>query len=181
MLKAVLAGFVTCASLVACDSGGDEPSVPAGSRIEVSSSAFAGDGKIPAEHTCDGAGKPVPLSWEAAAGADGYALAMTDPDAPGGRFTHWVVFGLPGTVTEIGPRLPGSAVQGLNGFGDPAYGGPCPPKGDPPHRYEFVVYALGDGADTGHLSTASTLEELLDAIRCCVVASGRLTGIYERG
>src|SRR5207245_2548759 len=33
-------------------------------------------------------------------------------------------------------------VQSLTDFGVPGYGGPCPPKGDRPHRYVFTVHAL---------------------------------------
>jgi len=33
-------------------------------------------------------------------------------------------------------------VQSKTDFGKPGYGGPCPPKGDKPHRYIFTVYAL---------------------------------------
>lgn len=181
MSKTMLVVVIACGLLTACDSGSDrDESVPAGNRIDVASPAFTDDGAIPTAHTCDGAGKPVPLSWETAEDAEQYAVTMSDPDASGGRFAHWVVFGLPGSVTEIEAKLPQGAVEGLNGFGDPAYGGPCPPEDDPPHRYEFAVYALSAQADTQSLGTGSTLEELLDAIRCCVVASGRLTGTYRR-
>jgi len=30
----------------------------------------------------------------------------------------------------------------MTDFGQPGYGGPCPPSGDKPHRYIFTVYAL---------------------------------------
>jgi Raf kinase inhibitor-like YbhB/YbcL family protein len=30
----------------------------------------------------------------------------------------------------------------MTDFGQPGYGGPCPPPGDKPHRYIFTVYAL---------------------------------------
>ena len=33
-------------------------------------------------------------------------------------------------------------MQGRNDLGNDAYHGPCPDKGDPPHRYTFTVYAL---------------------------------------
>ena len=38
--------------------------------------------------------------------------------------------------------LPQGAVQSNTDFGSPGYGGPCPPKGDKPHRYVFTIFAL---------------------------------------
>ena len=38
--------------------------------------------------------------------------------------------------------MPKGAVQSVTDFGTPGYGGPCPPKGDRPHRYVFTVHAL---------------------------------------
>ena len=34
------------------------------------------------------------------------------------------------------------AKQVATDFGTPGYGGPCPPKGDKPHHYNFTIYAL---------------------------------------
>ena len=33
-------------------------------------------------------------------------------------------------------------IQSRTDYGQPGYGGPCPPQGDKPHRYRFTVYAL---------------------------------------
>jgi len=33
-------------------------------------------------------------------------------------------------------------MKGMTDFGTKGYGGPCPPAGDPPHRYVFTLYAL---------------------------------------
>lgn len=30
----------------------------------------------------------------------------------------------------------------MTDFGQPGFGGPCPPPGDKPHRYIFTVFAL---------------------------------------
>jgi phosphatidylethanolamine-binding protein (PEBP) family uncharacterized protein len=45
--------------------------------------------------------------------------------------------------------LPAGAFGGTTDFldtgvtgGNGNYGGPCPPQGDPPHRYIFTLYAL---------------------------------------
>jgi Raf kinase inhibitor-like YbhB/YbcL family protein len=41
-----------------------------------------------------------------------------------------------------GPAAPKGAVQSRTDFGVPGYGGPCPPKGDRPHRYQFTIFAV---------------------------------------
>ena len=38
--------------------------------------------------------------------------------------------------------LPHGALQGRTDLGTAEYHGPCPAKGDAPHRYEFTLYAL---------------------------------------
>ena len=37
---------------------------------------------------------------------------------------------------------PAGSVQSVTDFGQPGFGGPCPPVGDKPHRYIFTVHAL---------------------------------------
>jgi phosphatidylethanolamine-binding protein (PEBP) family uncharacterized protein len=44
----------------------------------------------------------------------------------------------------------------MNSFGETGYGGPCPPHGDDPHRYVFLVEALdatGDVLASAELTT----------------------------
>ncbi|MBU3655953.1 MAG: YbhB/YbcL family Raf kinase inhibitor-like protein [Alphaproteobacteria bacterium] len=41
------------------------------------------------------------------------------------------------------PLSPAAAIRQIrNDYGQAAYGGPCPPKGDKPHRYIFTLFAL---------------------------------------
>jgi Raf kinase inhibitor-like YbhB/YbcL family protein len=47
-----------------------------------------------------------------------------------------------GAGTTGRPGLPTGARQVTNDYGEASWGGPCPPVGDPPHRYNFTVYAL---------------------------------------
>ena len=37
---------------------------------------------------------------------------------------------------------PKGTMQMRTDFGQPGWGGPCPPKGDKPHRYIFILHAL---------------------------------------
>jgi phosphatidylethanolamine-binding protein (PEBP) family uncharacterized protein len=38
--------------------------------------------------------------------------------------------------------VPPGSKEGRTDLGKLAYHGPCPAKGDPPHRYIFTIYAL---------------------------------------
>ena len=38
--------------------------------------------------------------------------------------------------------LPKGALQTRTDFGKPGYGGPCPPEGHGPHRYQFTLFAV---------------------------------------
>lgn len=99
---------------------------------------------------CSGGNKSPHLKWEGApAGTKSFALMCFDPDAPtGSGFWHWVIVNIPPSVTELavdagnpkGGKLPAGALQTRTDFGQPGYGGPCPPDG--PHRYQFTVFAV---------------------------------------
>lgn len=80
-----------------------------------------------------------------------FALMVYDPDAPtGSGWWHWIVYNIPAKVNSLpagagkaeGSLLPQGAVQSNTDFGSHGYGGPCPPKGDKPHRYVFTIFAL---------------------------------------
>ncbi len=102
---------------------------------------------------CTGKNLSPALNWKGApAGTKSFALLVHDPDAPtgGAGWWHWVVVNLPATTTGLpqgvgtsdGKQLPEGAQQFKTDFGGPGYGGPCPPQGDKPHRYNFTLYAL---------------------------------------
>ena len=73
-------------------------------------------------------------------------MIVDDPDAPGGLFTHWLVWNIDPTTSQLGENsVPAGAAQGTNDFGRIGYGGPCPPAGT--HRYYFRLFALDQKID----------------------------------
>jgi len=151
--------------------------------IPVSSPAFKEGDKVPTKYTCQGQDVSPPLAWsQPPEGTQSLALIMDDPDAPGGVFTHWVLFNIPsdsGGLPEAVPtqaQLPGGALPGKNDFGRIGYGGPCPPPGRP-HRYRFTLYALDCSLD---LKAGVSKQQVLDAMQGHILGQGQLTGTYQR-
>jgi Raf kinase inhibitor-like YbhB/YbcL family protein len=102
---------------------------------------------------CSGGNLSPELHWSGApAATQSFVVTLFDRDersTPSGWW-HWVVYNLPKNVSSL-PQgagaehrsaLPTEALQGRTDLGEDAYHGPCPAKGDPPHRYVFTVYAL---------------------------------------
>lgn len=149
--------------------------------FKLTSPAFSDGSPIPAQHTCDGRDRSPALRWSGAPeGTRSFALIVHDPDAPGGAFTHWVLFDIPAGVEEIPEGAAPTAVglPGANDFGKTGYGGPCPPPGHGRHRYFFTLYAL-DLEKTG-LRQGARRAEVESAIRGHVLGQAQLTGVYER-
>lgn len=142
---------------------------------------------MPTEYTCDGSNISPPLAWDGAPEqTTTFALLVDDPDAPGRTFTHWVCYNIPGEVTRL-PRdvdfethfddAEPPPEEGVNDFGDMAYGGPCPPPGDAPHRYFIRLYALDTALDLG---PGATREQLTDAMEGHILDETDLVGVYGR-
>jgi len=145
--------------------------------IHVSSSAFANKTVIPKKYTCDGSNVAPPLEWTGVPpDAKSVAIICEDPDAPSGTFTHWVLYDLP-SFTQAVAEGTSMGKSGVNDFGKPGFGGPCPPQRDAAHHYHFRVYALDvDSLGPAGLSKGSALQ----AMRGHIVAQGELIGTYKR-
>jgi hypothetical protein len=145
-------------------------------KITVTSSAFSPGGNIPEQFSCKGTNLNPPLQFSGIpANAKSLVLIMDDPDAPGGLFTHWLVWNIDPATTHISERsLPAGAVQGSNDFGNAGYGGPCPPSGT--HRYFFRIFALDQKLD---LKSGAKRKALENALAGHIVAQGELMGRFS--
>ncbi len=153
--------------------------------MTITSSAFAHNGSIPKQYTCEGKDISPPLTWSGIPGkAKSLALIVDDPDAPdpaAPRMTwvHWVVYNLPVSSTglaEAAKSLPAGALEGLNDWQRTGYGGPCPPIGR--HRYFHKLYALDTVLPDLKKPNKARLEQ---AMKGHIVAEAQLIGTYQKG
>lgn len=177
----VLAALCAVPLLSSCH--GAPPASPAGQGSISLSSPFLSNGQVDRSITCDGANISPTLAWSAPPPATrALTLLVTDPDAPGGTFTHWVLYNLPAVSQSLPsgvakqPQLPDGSRQGRNDFGETGYGGPCPP-GHSPHRYIFTLYALDKVLD---LPPGATRQQVEDELHGHILARGQLTARYGR-
>ncbi len=129
-------------------------------------------------YSCDGKDISPDLEWtDAPAHTQTYALILSDVDAPGGIFYHWVVYNIPKTVSSLPSavdKLPAGSVTGKNSWDHLSYKGPCPPKGAT-HHYIFSLYAL----DTAlHLSSKPDAESVLKAMQNHVLGEAELKATF---
>ena len=114
--------------------------------------------------------------------AERFALIVADPEALGGTWVHWLLYGIAGSLRELPEGLStrdtveNVGTQGTNSFGKVGYRGPCPPSG-PSHCYFFRLYALD--APVG-LSPRATKAEVLRAIQGHILGKAQLMGRYGR-
>jgi Raf kinase inhibitor-like YbhB/YbcL family protein len=147
-----------------------------GATIKITSSAFQEGGNIPSKFTCDGSDTSPPLHITGVpAGAKSLVLIADDPDAPGGLFTHWLIWNIPPQTSSIPEGNATNGMQGTNDFGKSGYRGPCPPPGT--HRYSFKIFALDRYV---YLGPGAMGAEVDKAMKGHVVAQGELIGRYAR-
>lgn len=167
--------------------------VSAAHAFELSSPDIAAGGTVPPRQIyngqgCTGGNVSPALAWrEAPSGARSFAVTVFDPDAPTGNgWWHWAIFDIPAGVTKLDAssgnlrvaRAPKGAVQGVNDFREPGYSGPCPPRGDKPHRYVFTVYALG--ADRLPFDSGATDRAVGRYLHAHALGKASLTARYGR-
>ena len=105
------------------------------------------------------------------AAAHSLVLICDDPDAPGGLWTHWLVWNLSANTLSIPEeKLPPEARVGINSFREARYDGPQPPPETGVHRYFFRLYALDTTLTLPTGSNRTALEAAMN---------GHIVGITE--
>ena len=166
---------------------------PAKTAFRLSSPDFRANGTLSMEQVyngfgCSGKNVSPELRWSGAPeGTQSFALLVHDPDAPtgGAGWWHWLVLNIPASATGLaknagranGRGLPAGAMQVETDFGAPGWGGPCPPAGDKPHRYQFTLYALKTGRIDASPQGASLAGFMVNAH---TLARATLTGPFGR-
>lgn len=150
--------------------------------IKITSPAFNEGEPIPIRYSCNDVNVSPPLDFKEIPDATkSITLIMEDPDAPGGLFTHWIIFNLPAETRNLPEFVMGRELMddgskhGLNSFGLVGYNGPCPPGGT--HRYFFKIYALDMKLD---LPPLIRRDEILEAMEGHILDHGELTGVFTR-
>ena len=151
--------------------------------FSISSPSFQNGKDIPKKFTCDGDDVSPALSWtDPPQGVKSFALIADDPDAPRGTWTHWVLFDLPPSTSNLAEgvpkvgELPDGGRQGVNDFPKIGYGGPCPPPGKP-HRYFFKLYALDNKLN---LKAGASKQDVEQAIQNHILGKAEAMGKYGR-
>lgn len=130
----------------------------AAATFTLKSEDIAANTTIPVKYSfnkfgCQGENISPAFSWSGAPeGTKSFAIAVHDPDAVtgGAGFWHWMVVDIPATTNSLprgsgaadGKSLPAGAKHITTDFGSLGWGGPCPPVGDKPHKYNVTIYAL---------------------------------------
>jgi Raf kinase inhibitor-like YbhB/YbcL family protein len=144
--------------------------------MTLTSSAFDACAQIPKQFTCDGENISPPLKWNGApSGTQSFAVIMNDPDAPSGDFTHWLLFNIPASASQLAQGEQQLGTAGQNDFGKIGYGGPCPPSGR--HRYIIHLYALDS---TLSLQSGALRRQVEQAMPGHVLGEATLTASYSR-
>lgn len=110
--------------------------------MTITSTAFQNNDPIPREYGFGGRNVNPPLTFsEVPVETRSLVLIVEDLDAPGGIFTHWILYNMsPATLQIMEDSVPAGAAEATNDYGSTSYGGPNPPSGT--HRYVFKLFAL---------------------------------------
>ncbi len=161
--------------------------------INVTSSKFNEERRIPRKYGCTEEDVSAPITWsEVPEGTVSLALVVDSDQFPGAPWAHWVLWGIPPDArglpeavpnTADAPSIGPKARQGTNSDEKVGWSGPCPPPvllyqgvSGPiaaVKHYLFMLYALDTEIELG---PEATKEDLLRAIDGHILAGGELVG-----
>jgi len=148
--------------------------------FSLTSAASVDGGTLPAEYSCDGSGSSPALSWvNAPAGSQGFALMMTTIPVDGATKWNWVLYGLPGSITNLAKNSSGVGIPGVNSHGTMAYAPPCS-QGPRAKIYTFTLYALSASPTLPVEADRVTGEVLIKAISSITLGSASLNLSFTR-
>lgn len=144
--------------------------------MKISSPSFKDGGVIPFKYSCEGENINPQIDIERIPeGTRSLALIVDDPDAPGGIWTHWILYNIPVDTVKIAENCaPGR--QGTSTAKQKGYIGPCPP-GNVTHRYFFRLYALDTIIEE---IDGLTREQIDRKILGHVISTVEMMGYYSR-
>ena len=145
--------------------------------MEITSSDFENNSKIPVKFTGDGEDiNPNLEISDITENTKSLVLIVDDPEAPIGNWVHWLVWNISPKINKIFEKsVPENSVQGKNSWGRNNYGGPKPPSGT--HRYFFKIYALDIELD---LDESADKEAVENAMEGHVLDEIELIGVYRK-
>ena len=158
-------------------------------KFKLSSSAFENGKVIPSKFATTsitgGNNLSIPLHWEnPPAGTKFFAVTIVDLHPVANNWVHWIVINIPQDAMSIeegasnSNKMPDGSKELNNTYGYVGYGGPQPPKGSGPHKYEITIYALN--VEKLELDVNMSLTTFKKAINGKVIASAKTIGIFER-
>lgn len=144
--------------------------------IVVSSQEFLNSGSIPIKYSCDGDNINPPITIDRVPGdAKSLVLIVEDIDVQRSPFTHWLVFNIDPTITNINENEIPNALEGTNDFNELNYKGPCPPTGS--HKYYFRIFALDKTLD---LQEGAKRTQIDAAMKGHIIGRGEVWGRYSK-
>ena len=188
-------------SLIACSDGNgagsdnkpvDDIDLLAGvqANIELTSSGFLDGNDMPGVYTCYGLDRSPDLSWRGVP-ENTVSLSMifsgTDPDdADGPDKAHWVIYNLPGELSELPASISvtkESVLGGSQGRNDFRRGfgwhGPCPGRGvRQAGSYAFNLYALDTILEIDSGEKGVVRNDVIRAMEGHVIGHGQLQTKY---
>ena len=149
--------------------------------MQLFSSSFDDGRPIPIQYTGDTSDFSPALAWEdPPENVKTFALICEGIDEPDGSRVHWLIYGIPGVVYQLSPKIPHMAKhasglkQGLNAWGNPGYNGPR--ESEDVRRYVFTLYALDKNPK---VDPEASREELEQGMKGHILATAQITGTYS--